>query len=123
MADSPIFQPDAFGGNGNGSEGYITDGPFAQTILRLKGKGQAPADHHIYRKFNTTRLSGASKPALNACFQISTYNAAWECLAGTPHGAGHGAAGGLMMDVQASPGDPVFYLHVSVPSSGTSPFE
>ncbi|KAI9172536.1 Tyrosinase ustQ [Paramyrothecium foliicola] len=113
LARSTIFQADAFGGNGGGQQRYISTGPFAATTLRLRRPGQAASNYRISRSLNAGSLSGARSAALNACFQLSTYTAAWECWAGTPHGAGHGATGGLMSDVLASPGDPVFYLHVS----------
>jgi tyrosinase len=111
LNESVIFQKNSFGGNGSGPDGYITDGPFANSTLRMRPKNQTPEDHHIYRNFNETRLVGASQPVLDSCFAIKTYASFWECLGGMPHGAGHGGAGGLMNDVQASPGDPLFYLH------------
>ncbi|KAI1859674.1 uncharacterized protein JN550_011869 [Neoarthrinium moseri] len=108
-----IFQPDAFGGNGVGSgpQKYIADGPFANSTLHLKRLGVAPADYKIYRDLNARTLIGGAQATIDACFQISTYTAAWECWAGLPHSSGHGATGGLMVDVVLSPGDPVFYLH------------
>jgi tyrosinase len=113
VADAAIFQPDAFGGDGSGEgkQKFITNGPFVNITLRMQGKNQDKASYRIYRNLNDTVLASASPPAMNACFRTSTYPAFWECLGGAAHGGGHGAAGGLMMDVQASPGDPVFYLH------------
>lgn len=50
--------------------------------------------------------------SLSRCFQIDSYTEAWECLGNAPHTAGHGVLG-LAIDVALTPGDPVFYLHVS----------
>lgn len=115
LSVSPVFQADAFGGNGAGSASYITDGPFVNTTLHLQRLNVAPTDYHIYRNFNISFLSGATQAGLDACFQISSYTAAWECWHGSPHAAGHGGVGGLMVDVVLSPGDPLFYLHVRPP--------
>jgi tyrosinase len=111
LNQSEVFQATAFGGNGVGQQNYINNGPFASTTLRLKKQNQAPSSYRISRNLNVRSLASARASALNTCFQMSTYAAAWECWAGAPHGAGHGAVGGLMIDVSASPGDPVFYLH------------
>ncbi|KAI9150022.1 Tyrosinase ustQ [Paramyrothecium foliicola] len=111
LANSAIFQANAFGGNGAGINRYISNGPFSATTLRLRRPNQAAANYRISRNFNTNALRSARIASLDACFQLSTYNAAWECLHGSPHGGGHVATGGIMNDVYASPGDPVFYLH------------
>lgn len=115
LEDADIFQADAFGGNGvgTGSTKYIADGPFVNTTLHLKRLGVTPTDYRIYRSLNVNSLSGAKQSSLDTCFQISTYTAAWECWHGSPHNGGHGGTGGLMVDVVLSPGDPVFFLHVS----------
>lgn len=114
MANSEIFQPNAFGGTGSGQNRYITNGPFNATVLRLRRPRQAASNYRISRNLNTGALAAARSSGINACFQLSTYAAAWECWHGSPHGGGHGATGGIMNDVFASPGDPVFFLHVSL---------
>jgi tyrosinase len=80
----------------------------------MQRPGVATKEYKISRRISSTFLSGASLASLQSCFQLSTYTTVWECLGGMPHSAGHGAAGGLMLDVALSPGDPVFYLHVRV---------
>lgn len=114
LLDSPVFQEDAFGGTGSGSNRYVTDGPFANTTLRLQRLGTAAKEYRISRSLSARNLAGAGQSSLNACFQIRTYTAAWECWHGQTHGAGHSALGGLNMNVVLSPGDPAFYLHVSL---------
>jgi tyrosinase len=111
MEDASVFQEDAFGGGGSGSNSYISNGPFANTTLRVQRPNQTPTTYRISRRLNSFFLSGASLSSLNTCFQMTTYTAVWECLGGSPHSAGHGAAGGLMLDVFLSPGDPMFFLH------------
>ncbi|KFA80660.1 hypothetical protein S40288_01759 [Stachybotrys chartarum IBT 40288] len=111
LANSQIFQANAFGGDGTGSQRYISNGPFAATTLRLQRLGVQASSYRISRSLNARSMRSASLATLNACFQISTYTAAWECLHGSPHSSGHGGTGGLMLDVVRSPGDPVFYLH------------
>jgi tyrosinase len=111
LLTSPVFKKDAFGGTGSGSNRYITDGAFANTTLRLQRPGTAPREYRIARTLNARQLRGAGQTALNACFQVRTYTAAWECWGGQTHSAGHAAVGGLGGDVVLSPGDPAFFLH------------
>lgn len=113
VEDASVFQEDAFGGGGSGQQSYLADGPFAATTLRVRRVGQSPSNYRISRRLSNFSLRGASQSSLNTCFQLTTYTAVWECLGGAPHSAGHGATGGLMLDVALSPGDPMFYLHVS----------
>jgi tyrosinase len=111
LNNASVFKADAFGGGGSGSNSYISNGPFAATTLRIKRLGQTPANYKISRRISSFSLRGASLSSLNTCFQMTTYTSVWECLGGSPHSAGHGATGGLMLDVALSPGDPMFYLH------------
>ncbi|KAG5818319.1 hypothetical protein H9Q74_003020 [Fusarium xylarioides] len=41
----------------------------------------------------------------------ATYLEFWEATGFTTHGAGHSGVGGVMEDIDASPGDPLFYIH------------
>jgi tyrosinase len=115
LSSAAIFQPNAFGGDGsgNGSRRFITDGPFANTTLHLNNLGEAPGDYRIYRDFDVSTLAGAAQASLDTCFQINNYTSVWACWADSPHLGGHFATGGLMSDTVLSPGDPVFFLHVS----------
>ncbi|SCO91162.1 uncharacterized protein FRV6_15290 [Fusarium oxysporum] len=45
------------------------------------------------------------------CHNKSSYRDFWEATGFTTHGAGHSGIGGVMEDIDASPGDPLFYLH------------
>jgi tyrosinase len=111
LLDSPVFQPEAFGGTGSGRDRYLTDGPFANLTLRLQRPNVANKDYRISRSLNARTLGGAGQASINSCFAIKSYAAAWECWHGQTHGAGHMSVGALMVDVALSPGDPTFYLH------------
>jgi tyrosinase len=56
-------------------------------------------------------LSGAARAVVDGCTAKPTFYEAWRCIEGQPHGAGHGSVGGIMVNVQLSPGDPLFWLH------------
>ncbi|EXK27727.1 hypothetical protein FOXG_10229 [Fusarium oxysporum f. sp. lycopersici 4287] len=45
------------------------------------------------------------------CHNKSSYRDFWEATGFTTHGAGHSGIGGAMEGIDASPGDPLFYLH------------
>jgi len=82
-----------FGGNGSGSKGCITDGPFKDYVNSI-GPGQTNKDHCIDRKINEGTSAGAKKDNVDCCMQQSTYVDAWHCLEGQIHSAGHGGIGG-----------------------------
>ncbi|KAJ0270655.1 hypothetical protein CBS470a_013438 [Colletotrichum nupharicola] len=65
----------------------------------------------LQRKLNQDDLDTANSDNLVECFNKTSYDEAWQCYNGSPHGAGHGAVGGLMSDPIESNGDPLFYLH------------
>ncbi|EUC43622.1 hypothetical protein COCMIDRAFT_38490 [Bipolaris oryzae ATCC 44560] len=80
---SPLLDPNTgFGGNGTAPDGCVTNGPFANTTLRI-GPGQKQEVHCLSRKVEER----------NSTLANETY------------------IGGVMEDIDASPGDPLFYLH------------
>ncbi|KAH0437823.1 amino acid transporter [Colletotrichum camelliae] len=99
-----------FGGDGEGDDGCITDGPFANLTLHMKTAGSNNT-YCLQRKLNQDDLDTANSDNLVECFNKTSYDEAWQCYNGSPHGAGHGAVGGLMSDPIESNGDPLFYLH------------
>ncbi|KAF4417048.1 monophenol monooxygenase [Fusarium acutatum] len=95
--DSPLLDPDTgFGGNRTGPDNCVTDGPFANTAL------------HIVNQINSTL---GNETYVQECHDKSTYIDFWEATGFTTHGAGHSGVGGVMEDIDASPGDPLFYIH------------
>lgn len=111
LTTAEVFQADAFGGDGNGTNNCITTGPFVNTTLHLKRLGSDPADYCISRSINFNQFQQSTQTHLDACMAIDNYTSAWQCWHGSPHNAGHGGVGGVMVDVVLSPGDPLFYLH------------
>ncbi|KAH7552005.1 hypothetical protein BM1_08867 [Bipolaris maydis] len=86
---SPPLDPDTgFGGNGTDPDGCVMNGPFANTTLHI-GPGQKQ----------------------EKCHNLTNYLDFWKDTGFTTLGAGHSGIGGVMEDIDASPGDPLFYLH------------
>jgi len=138
---STIFDPKTgFGGDGKGIYRCINDGPFANLTLRFAGDLTTNINYCIIRTMNNCFFAGASKASTDACIAKQSFEEAWHCLEGSPHGAGHGGVGGIvslrrppgpglclqqsvsqpnadaaspiqMVNVQLSPGDPLFWLH------------
>ncbi|KAF4820078.1 Tyrosinase ustQ [Colletotrichum siamense] len=111
LNQSSIFDPVyGFGGDGQGDDGCIADGPFANLTLHMK-TASSNNTYCLQRKLNQDDLDTANSDNLVECFNKTSYDEAWQCYNGSPHGAGHGAVGGLMSDPIESNGDPLFYLH------------
>ncbi|KAF5643351.1 monophenol monooxygenase [Fusarium tjaetaba] len=109
--DSPLLDPDTgFGGNGTGPDNCVTDGPFANTTLHI-GPGQTLTDHCLSRKVNEINSTLGNETYVQECHDKSTYLDFWEATGFKTHGAGHSGVGGVMEDIDASPGDPLFYIH------------
>nr|URY20122.1 polyphenol oxidase 1 [Lyophyllum decastes] len=108
--DSPLFKPDAFGGNGASDTGCVVDGPFANYTLHL-GPGHDITDHCLTRHINNALGAGSFfvEKALNAT-NYSDMDTFMVKVPG-PHPAGHSAVGGEMANPTSSPGDPIFFLH------------
>ncbi|KAI1873463.1 hypothetical protein JX265_005085 [Neoarthrinium moseri] len=112
MSSSEMWSTEYFGGNGTAENYCVVDGPFANLTLRWLADGSIE-DHCLTRIMNDNSLSRTSQEEIDACNAITNYTSAWECFNGGPHGGGHAAVGGIMLDGTLSPGDPVFYLHHS----------
>ncbi|SCN91481.1 related to monophenol monooxygenase [Fusarium fujikuroi] len=109
--DSPLLDPDTgFGGNGTGPHHCVIDGPFANTTLHI-GPGQSVSDHCLSRKVNEFNSTLGNETYVHECHSKTTYLDFWETTGYTTHGAGHSGVGGVMEDIDASPGDPLFYIH------------
>ncbi|TLS27447.1 hypothetical protein PpBr36_05465 [Pyricularia pennisetigena] len=108
---SPLLDPKTgFGGNGVGPNNCVMDGPFANTTLRI-GPGQTVTEHCLSRKINQFNSTLGNETYVEAAHNKTTYLDFWELTGFTTHGAGHSGIGGVMEDIDASPGDPLFYLH------------
>ncbi|KAI1456044.1 Di-copper centre-containing protein [Annulohypoxylon moriforme] len=108
---SPLFDVETgFGGNGTGAGNCVADGPFANLTLRFQADLSID-EYCLSRYLNDRALSMATEENVEKCLERETYVEAWNCLEGLPHGAGHGAVMGTMINPFTSPGDPIFYLH------------
>ncbi|KAF2712702.1 Di-copper centre-containing protein [Pleomassaria siparia CBS 279.74] len=103
-----------FGGDGVGNESCIADGPFKDYVNPV-GPGSRVNDHCITRKLGACESVYASRLAgrefVDACMGRERWGEFWPCVEFGAHSAGHGGIGGEMLDLVASPGDPLFYLH------------
>ncbi|RVX76018.1 hypothetical protein B0A52_00375 [Exophiala mesophila] len=107
---SPIFDPvTGFGQNGQGDNHCVLDGPFANLTLHVSGDG--PQDYCLSREFDPDSFTLGNITYVEECMSMQNYSSAFPCWFLNPHIAGHWGVGGTMLDVIASPGDPVFYLH------------
>ncbi|XJO72296.1 hypothetical protein BDV3_003432 [Batrachochytrium dendrobatidis] len=115
---SPIWNSNAFGGNGNIDTRCISTGLIAQT------RAQFPTSHCIYRQWRLGPqefegqqggdMLGAfySPLAIQFILQISQSYAAFRlALEDHPHNLIHSAIGGDMSGTTTSTNDPVFFLH------------
>ncbi|KAK1827430.1 hypothetical protein QBC39DRAFT_314872 [Podospora conica] len=112
FSKSSLFDPTyGFGGDGDRSRGgCITTGPFANYTNSL-GPSYQVTQHCIDRRISDGASSRSSQANVDACLAKKTWEEAWPCLEGAPHGGGHGGVGGQMTNGVSSPGDPIFYLH------------
>ncbi|KAL4803386.1 hypothetical protein BDV18DRAFT_40551 [Aspergillus unguis] len=113
LKEASIFDPVfGFGGDGDGGDGCIRDGPFADTTLRMRGLTETHDDEYcLSRALNQSAFVWGQRSEVDRCFAMSEYRDAWACYNFNPHSAGHTAVGGVMVDAAQSNGDPLFYLH------------
>ncbi|RDW89637.1 hypothetical protein BP6252_01669 [Coleophoma cylindrospora] len=112
---SDMWEDQYFGGNGSyvDSDGNncVTTGSFANRTEHI-GPLEETTDYCFARNFNQTKgLTWGARSQTDACYEYSDFTDFYGCMAYAPHIAGHQATGGIMTDVDSSPGDPVFYLH------------
>ncbi|KAL4940282.1 hypothetical protein BDV06DRAFT_224224 [Aspergillus oleicola] len=111
LEDAAIFDTETgFGGNGQGDDRCVTDGPFANTTLHIRARAEN-ADYCLSREFSQDNFGWANASNIAQCFALEMYRDAWACYNMYPHSAGHAAVGGVMFDPTESNGDPIFYLH------------
>ncbi|EMT71726.1 hypothetical protein FOC4_h10017105, partial [Fusarium odoratissimum] len=77
---------------------------MAATPLFLSGRLQVG---YLNEKNSTL----GNETYVQQCHNKSSYRDFWEATGFTTHGAGHSGIGGVMGEIDASPGDPLFYLH------------
>lgn len=108
LIDSIVFSNSTgFGGFG---DDCVTDGPFANLELHITQYTNY-GNYCLSRSIGENIFEGASTANIATCMNTTTYEEAYQCWQVSPHTAGHGGVGGTMLDVVASPSDPLFFLH------------
>ncbi|ETS84408.1 hypothetical protein PFICI_02433 [Pestalotiopsis fici W106-1] len=101
-----------FGGNGTAESSCVADGPFVNITLHMSNHHQRGDSFCLSRGLDESSLALINKTNIEMCFGYENYTDAWSCYnSNGPHGAGHGATGGLMKDPIDSCNDPMFFLH------------
>jgi tyrosinase len=96
LTASPVFDTVyGFGGDGNGTDECIIDGPFANVTLHL-GPIYDVTDHCISRSLNSEAILWANQTYLDVVFAAQNYSAAWPLFSSWPHTAGHAAVAGVV---------------------------
>lgn len=111
ISASVVFDPDTgFGGEGGDC---VTDGPFANLTLHLTSSYSEinVTDYCLARSFSDTIFDFGNTTYDAECLAEANYTVALPCYSSFPHVAGHGGVGGTMLDVSASPAEPLFFLH------------
>lgn len=113
FGNSSLFTPEFFGTLEPAQEGKsscVKDGKFADNTLHI-GPKDANEPHCLARDLDETMTAQCSKEFENYCLSQTTFHAFARCWERGPHGFGHNAFGRVMADVQASPGEPAFWMH------------
>lgn len=83
---------------------------FANTELHI-GPGTSNTNHCLSRGCNEKLSAQITQNFVNTCNSYTDFEDMNNCQFFGPHAYGHDAVGGVMSDVDTSPGDPVFFLH------------
>ena len=75
------------------------------------GKSATNQYHCLARNNNNGDTINVNTNIVNGCQQLKDYQDFAKCAEQGAHAYGHNGVGGVMRDVYASPGDPVFWLH------------
>ncbi|KAL1591365.1 hypothetical protein SLS60_012064 [Paraconiothyrium brasiliense] len=110
LTASVVFDPDSGFGTAGTNGSCVSDGPFTQLELHITQYTNY-ANYCLTRETNTDIFQGATLDNIAECTNTTTYDEAYDCFQQNPHTAGHGGVGGTMLDVVASPSDPLFFLH------------
>lgn len=98
VSDSVVFDPTTgFGGEGGDC---VTDGPFANTTLRLAESWGVinTTEYCLARSFGNEGFQGANSTHVATCMAAQNFTAADSCFRSSPHTAGHAGVGGTMLD-------------------------
>jgi tyrosinase len=110
FSQSSIFSNDYFGPIAYPNGGCVTTGKFANLALNV-GPGTGNSLHCLQRKGDASVTGRITQSVVDYCNRFSSYRDMAACSEGQAHAFGHNGVGAVMLDMYASPGDPIFYLH------------
>ncbi|KAI1804474.1 Di-copper centre-containing protein [Daldinia bambusicola] len=114
FADSDLFTDDYFGPlpgkTSNGQGTCIESGTFGGLTLHI-GPGSGFQDHCLSRAVDESLTGTVSAQFVQDCNSRTSYDDMRSCQELGPHAYGHNGVGAVMAEVQASPGDPIFFMH------------
>ncbi|KAH7128807.1 hypothetical protein B0J11DRAFT_280131 [Dendryphion nanum] len=107
--DSSLFSDQWFGGIA-ASGNCITNGQFANLALNV-GPSQNNERHCLARDDRPDWTINCNQDYVDYCNSMGDFASMAGCAESGPHAWGHNGIGSVMLDVWASPGDPIFWLH------------
>ncbi|KAI0179783.1 Di-copper centre-containing protein [Hypoxylon sp. FL1284] len=114
FAKSDIFTDEHFGPlpskTSDGQGTCIDTGTFGGLTLHI-GPGSGFTDHCLARAVDESLTGTVSAQFVTDCNSRTSYDDMRGCQELGPHAYGHNGVGAVMAEVQASPGDPVFFMH------------
>ncbi|PSR88711.1 tyrosinase [Coniella lustricola] len=113
LFQSEMWSANSFGGNGTGADLCLMDGAFANTTMHI-GPGLEDSSYCLYRDQTAEFVQYMGTDKLTECKSHNDYYGFFNCMVDfntSPHVAGHNATGGMMSDIYASAGDPMFFMH------------
>lgn len=109
FAQSSLFSDAWFGGLALGGQ-CVTNGQFANMALNV-GPGSSNTLHCLSRNGDGSLTAHCNQEYQDLCAQYPDYSGFRSCAEGGYHAYGHNGIGSVMSDVQASPGDMMFWMH------------
>ncbi|KAI1099080.1 Di-copper centre-containing protein [Jackrogersella minutella] len=114
FAQSDLFSDDYFGPlpakTSDGQGTCIQSGTFGGLTLHI-GPGSAFQEHCLARAVDESLTATVSSQFVQDCNSRTSYDDMRGCQELGPHAYGHNGVGAVMAEVQASPGDPIFFMH------------
>ncbi|XDG05264.1 hypothetical protein ABKA04_004879 [Annulohypoxylon sp. FPYF3050] len=114
FAQSDLFSDAYFGPlpakTSDGQGTCIQSGTFGGITLHV-GPGSGFTDHCLARAVDESLTGTVTSSFVSDCNSRTSYDDMRGCQELGPHAYGHNGVGAVMAEVQASPGDPIFFMH------------
>ncbi|KAI0007165.1 Di-copper centre-containing protein [Xylariaceae sp. FL0662B] len=114
FAASDLFTDAYFGPlpakTSDGQGTCIETGTFGNITLHV-GPGSGFQDHCLSRAVDEGLTGTVDSNFVQNCNSRTSYDDMRGCQELGPHAYGHNGVGAVMAEVQASPGDPIFFMH------------